>query len=330
MTLALPVVWNYYRTGKVSFEQPAGVPVGGLYLDDDENGKPRYFDPLQLNLMRRGLRISGVQAGLRGAQTGIGLAETSKGMVHDVFAGKVHPWAGPTARFLWTAVSGREPSYPVQEGMLLSQNPHSPAQNAIAALENMNPLIAAQIQDRSSLPGAIGMKTGRFPSFAEFVKQETGGRDYEALPLKEKREIVKKFEEHKKLRPRDRSFVQASRAGAERDLWRSFSRTDALKAELPEAQRAFLKQHNLVLPGYEPEVTVKGVRMPTTLEERNRFAVEVAKQYTIQIDRFMNMKQIEQFKKKGVLQEVLNRHLEAARERARAVALRGLRGSVKE
>jgi hypothetical protein len=319
MVIAFPVMMNLAISGK-PFGRP-GVPIGGIDLgtNDKKTGKPNYFDPLQLLLIRRGLRITGIQAGLQASDEQFGTAATAKQVVNDIFQGYIHPWAGPAVRTAYTAVTGRDIS-----GYLQSKNPNSLAENLWAAVKNSNPSLAALYKDSesgqaspksvvSSLAGAVGLKQGRAPTHLERLDEFAKGQgfpDYSSMPLRQKRIAEQALDKSKTIRP-----ILSERAGAERQLWEDFARQDSLVSSLPNEQVDWAKQHNLDLhKGFATEVTLGKVRLPSTQQDKDFMMSAVAKEYSKEIGKLMK-------RETPVSQKQLDLHLNAARARAR-VALR--------
>jgi len=112
----------------------------------------------------------------------------------------------------------------------------------------------------------------------------------------------------------------AARQGAERNLWETFAREDALKSSLPQEQQDWLKAQDLKLPGFETELTLGKVRIPGTRAEQESMAENVSSEYQKVISRMMATGQ-------DVTQERLNRALDMARKRARGMFKRGMGSS---
>ena len=308
----------------------AGTPAGAIDTGrDDEHGRPIIIDPLQLNLWRRGLRNTGIEAVARGAEEGLPAKEVFKETLTAIFNGIVHPYAGPAVRTAKIGTSGYDTS-----GYLVSKNPEDPFENAWASLKNANPMIAAYLrgvetaqEDKGksgawevakSEAAALGLKTGRMPTMEQRIGQLEKGTQYEgkpveALPLSERRRLAKAFETEKAEKPNLNE--EARRAMAVRSEWRNFAEQDALRARIAPEAREFLDSNSLRLSAFKNELTQSKVQIPLTTKEKQRYEDLVVEQYNERIKAFIPFaKDIP----KARLQTELNKRLTLARTRARA------------
>jgi hypothetical protein len=159
---AIPALANYLLTGS-----PAGRPgtkMGQIDTGKDDNGKHVVIDPAQWTGARRGLRISGIQAVIEGAQRGETRGKITQNVINDIMGGVIHPWAGPVVNFASVARTGYSPT-----GYKESENPKDVGSNVMAALQQLNPAFSAFIKGYTkgtgglkesglSLAGAVGIK----------------------------------------------------------------------------------------------------------------------------------------------------------------------------
>jgi len=308
----VPVVANLTLTGK-PFGRDSSIPVGAIDLGtDDPNGKHRYFDPLQMILLRRGLRISGVQSAVKGIESG---QPWTHAAMNDIFTGVVHPWAGPVISAGKIIGTGRDVS-----GYLVSRNPENYGDNVIAALKNVNPTVASFFAGKEKgLLQPIGVKTAGSESFYERSNQEAQkqyGLDYEKLTVSQRASVQKQLDKTKPVQDE-----LAKRSAAVKALWRDFEREDELQAALPDDVQKWLADKKLSLAGYESELTQSKEKIPLTQDESKRYQELLATNYEKMIRPLMAQPETSQKK--------LNLRLDQARLRARA-ALRRELGNPKE
>ena len=159
---AIPALFNYLLTGS-----PAGRPgtkMGQIDTGRDDEGKHVVIDPAQWTGIRRGLRISGIQAIVEGVRRGDTRGRISQEAIRDVMGGILHPWAGPAVTVGTIAATGHSPG-----GYKESENPKDYGENIKTALEHLNPLANAYLKGKHegtgsakqvglSLGGAFGLK----------------------------------------------------------------------------------------------------------------------------------------------------------------------------
>jgi len=94
LLIAAPMVINSITTG-TPFGRP-GVDVGDIDTGKStKNGKPITVDVAKMLMVRRGLRITGVQAIARGIEQGQSVKQIAKGAATDIARGVAQPYAGP-------------------------------------------------------------------------------------------------------------------------------------------------------------------------------------------------------------------------------------------
>gem|GEM_PF-4410702 len=159
---AIPALFNYLLTGS-----PAGRPgtkMGQIDTGKDDEGKHVVIDPAQWTGIRRGLRISGIQAIVEGVRRGETRGRISQEAIRDVIGGIIHPWTGPAVTAASVAGTGYTPG-----GYKESENPKDYGENIKTALEQLNPLANAYLKGKKegtggakqlglSLGGAAGLK----------------------------------------------------------------------------------------------------------------------------------------------------------------------------
>lgn len=319
---AVPMVFNTLNTGK-PMGRP-GVPFGAVDTGkDDKDGKPIVFDPLQMLLLRRGLRGTGGQSLMKGVDEKLTTKETGAAMFKDMFNFFIHPYTGPAVRAGYAFVTGREPQ---MGGYLTSKNPQSMSANAWASLKSLFPMLSKGMERKEeggsfgkgmweSISGAVGMKKGRTPSFEEWVKQRTG-KDYASLPIKEQRALAN---EHARLKKDEGQNIYAHRSAGEKDYWAGVQRQDDLMGALPKDQQQWLRDNKLTVPGYRDIRSVARVRVPLPKEQQDDKMALVTKEYAAAIQRlrqnptFMRRWASLDTKRK---QELLDSWLKVARQRA--------------
>ena len=160
---AVPALANYLLTGS-----PGGRPgtkMGQIDTGKDDEGKHVVIDPAQWTGHRRGLRISGLQAVIEGAQRGETRGRITQNVIRDIMGGVIHPWAGPAVNAASVGYTGYSPG-----GYKESENPKDYGANIMAALQQLNPAAEALLKGKTkgtgglkemgmSLGGAAGLKT---------------------------------------------------------------------------------------------------------------------------------------------------------------------------
>lgn len=106
-TLAVPMILNYFTTGRVTGRP--GTPLGAFDLgkEKDERGNFPIFDWAQLIGIRRGARITGLDAIAEGTIAGRDADEILGKMRSQAVQAVAHPWVGPAVGFTWQALTGK-------------------------------------------------------------------------------------------------------------------------------------------------------------------------------------------------------------------------------
>jgi len=164
--VAVPAFFNYVLTGNPSGRD--GTKQGQIDLGKDtEDGKHIVIDPAQWTGLRRGLRISGLQALMEGKREGQRGKKITQQAARDILGGIIHPWTGPAVTSVSVGTTGYNPG-----GYKESHNPKDYAENLKAALKQLNPVAEALITGHEekrgpvtqlglSLGGAFGLKAVR-------------------------------------------------------------------------------------------------------------------------------------------------------------------------
>lgn len=124
----------------------SGTPLGAIDLgSDDENGKHRIWDILQMTGVRRGLRATGAESLAEGLMQGKDANEIAGNAVESVGQARLHPWLGPAPSTVFKALTGRQLD---MRGKMEAQTiPEGGGkqylENVRAALQGQNPLLYA-------------------------------------------------------------------------------------------------------------------------------------------------------------------------------------------
>lgn len=160
--VVVPSLINYATTGS-----PSGRPGTKFGVIDtgknDKDGNAIVIDPAQWTGLRRGMRISGVQAFIEGQRRGQSGNQIARTALRDELGGILHPWTGPPVTAATVGATGYDPRFYKQ-----SEDPSNPAENLKASLQQLNPIAKAIItsheKDTPVLPktlGEAGEKTGK-------------------------------------------------------------------------------------------------------------------------------------------------------------------------
>lgn len=161
--LTVPALINFLTVGK-PMGRP-GVPFGAIDTGKDANGKHVYIDPAQWIGLRRGMRLTGVNAAVEGMRRGESVRDITKQAGRDIISAAVHPWSGPPVQMGLVGASGYSTGFRKE-----SADPGNHWENFKAALKQLNPLLHGffQRQDKSvggtvaatgtTLAGAAGLK----------------------------------------------------------------------------------------------------------------------------------------------------------------------------
>ena len=140
---------NYLKWGR--FDGGNNTPYGAIRLDDDENGKTRYFDVLGRTPLGRGLRETGLKTVIEDARSGQLGTETMDKAVKTAGTAMLSPFEGPLVRDLAVGLTGYDPSgFDVAEHAPIGQS------QAVANLKAMaveaNPIVSSLMGNKNANP----------------------------------------------------------------------------------------------------------------------------------------------------------------------------------
>lgn len=150
----IPMMLNTLTTGAPGGR--SGTPLGAWDLGtDEEDGRHKVVDLLQITGVRRGMRSIGIEAFVEGLRTGKDMNQIMGNALQDVGNAAIHPWMGPAPAFVAKTMTGRQldmrgrmEAQKIPEGGGL-QN----LENFRAALESQNPLIYSLVKPAFSSIG---------------------------------------------------------------------------------------------------------------------------------------------------------------------------------
>ncbi len=138
---------NYLFTGTPGGRD--GTPLGAVdFGTDEEDGKHRVWDVLQIAGVRRGLRGTGLNALGEGLVQGKNLNTIAGDAFTDASNSALHPWLGPGVQYIAKASTGK--SLGIRGKMEAQQIPEGGAmqylENLRAATESQNPLVYSLVR----------------------------------------------------------------------------------------------------------------------------------------------------------------------------------------
>jgi len=144
--LVVPATLNYLVTGSI-LGRP-GTPQGAIDTGkDDKRGRHIVIDPLQWTGLRRGLRLTGINAAIQGARSDQSFNRTGGDMARDIINSAVHPYAGPIVRVGAVALTGKSISG-FREAPLVDEGLPQIKENLKAAAKELNPSVGAFLEGR--------------------------------------------------------------------------------------------------------------------------------------------------------------------------------------
>ncbi len=155
--LGMVAIANYARTGKM---QPAGTPVGSLYLGTNKDGKPHYEDVLDLIGGRGAMRNVGADAALKPGATADSAAR-------QAISTNISPAMGAIPTFGIETITGVDPHGLYQ--LSGSEGPRSPIENAKEAARTLNPTLGGLTDPRESYGSQFGKFGPRVGQSAEDI-----------------------------------------------------------------------------------------------------------------------------------------------------------------
>ena len=173
----VPMMLNALTTGKPGGR--SGTPLGAWDLGTDENdGKHKVVDLLQITGLRRGLKSVGVNAFIEGLRTGETIPQIMNNALQDATQTVIHPWLGPAIGFASKTITGRQLDIRghMDAQKIPGQGPFGPAQlmeNFRAALESQNPLVYSMARPALKAAG-IDHKPDPPSVAADFLQSQFG------------------------------------------------------------------------------------------------------------------------------------------------------------
>ena len=171
LLFTIPAMLNTLTTGKPGGRP--GTPLGAWDLGtDEEDGKHKTFDVLQLTGLRRGMRLTGLDAMIEGQRQGLTFNMAGGKAFQDALQTALHPWMGPAIGFGVKAGFGVQPDIRgqfapvrIKEGGLAQV-----VENTRAAIESQNPAIYS-IAEPALRAAGIDKKPQDTGTLANIAKQ---------------------------------------------------------------------------------------------------------------------------------------------------------------
>jgi hypothetical protein len=171
--IAVPALINYMVSGNP--QGKPGLKQGQILTSKkDANGNDIIIDLAQLSGMRRGLRITGLDALIEGMKKGEPMSKIKHDMGRDILAGWIHPWAGPAVSTPVIMATGYTPTFHKE-----SPDPYDYGENTKAALKQLNPIVGAIFKSQEESPGVSGAIGGTLKSLSGAIGVKTA-YDYTA------------------------------------------------------------------------------------------------------------------------------------------------------
>lgn len=158
--VGLVALYNYMKWHRA--DGGNNVPYGAIRLDDDKEGKVRYFDVLGLMGITRGLRASGVRAVIEGKREGSTNGEIGDRAIKDAANELLSPFEGPLVNTATTALAGHN-AHGFQKAERAEQGQSQTAQNIKAAAKGFNPIVDLATGGKNNQLGKFAPKTGSRP-----------------------------------------------------------------------------------------------------------------------------------------------------------------------
>jgi hypothetical protein len=134
----------------------AGVPVGAVDLGlTDSRGRPYFLDLMAMTGMRRGARLSGLNALANGLRYGRTAGDITDDAMLDAL-GWLHPYTGPAVTAALMALTGRG-IHPAERAPVVGPHQSQRLANLLTALEELNPMVKAFVEGKTDggVPGGI-------------------------------------------------------------------------------------------------------------------------------------------------------------------------------
>lgn len=140
----VPAILNLFSTGSMGGRP--GTPLGAWDMggEEDEHGKHKVLDVMQLLGIRRGLRATGANTVIEGLREGKSAGEMADAAIKDAVSTQAHPWLGPALGFAFQTLTGsrldlRGGPIPAEARNMGGSGQYK--ENARVALKNQNRLL---------------------------------------------------------------------------------------------------------------------------------------------------------------------------------------------
>ena len=168
LLFTIPAMLNMLTTGQPGGR--SGTPLGAwdLGMDNDEKGKHKVIDLLQITGVRRGLRVTGLEAVIEGLRGKESANEITGKALTGAIQSQLHPWMGPGAAMAYKMATGKQPD---MRGRMEAQRIPGGGgmqflENTRAALESQNPFLYSMI---NPVFRQIGLDQKRHDPYAEEI-----------------------------------------------------------------------------------------------------------------------------------------------------------------
>ncbi len=200
--LATAGILNNLRTGSML---PPGIPVGAIFLYNDAEGKPHYFDPLKWTPVRPAMRITGLEAFINAKREGYTMGGAIDKAGTQAVTTLASPYVGPVPSALIEEMGGFNP----HGGYTLAPDtgPLKFRANTRETFKGINPTIHNMVDPKNDIGlwgqlGQLAPQTGLSPAdLARIAKSQRSDKTGDSDPL------GPLFSEPEKKGPRTRKTV---------------------------------------------------------------------------------------------------------------------------
>lgn len=314
--LVVPVVLNSMLNGN-PWGRP-GTPIGKIDTGkDDDKGRHILIDPSQTELMRRGLRITGIQSAFKGIHEDRPTKETIGRMFEDVFQGQMHPWEGPPVRVGMKYMEKYGETHDAGESLKAAMAAVNPSITTFFGGDEANPDRKGVKGVTESLAGAVGVGKSRLPTHTE--KVESTIAKY-GMPdnLKGRSDAEKQVKANATPQTREEKA-----RGAEYSIKQEVKRGEGLESAMNPTDLQFVKRRGFDIPGFPDRINFRGQNVVLKDSE-----VKTLQSYILEED----LKTIQKFKSgrwdskpPAVQKEIFHDLIVDGRDRARTKLMKQLR-----
>ncbi len=275
--IAVVVVANSVING-LPWGRP-GTPVGKIDTGkNDKDGRPITVDPFKLDLTRRGLRGTGIEAGIEGVRKGDNAKDIGTRMLWNMMEFNMHPWIGPPVK----------PFVEASKEYAATRSPEKALEKGAAQL---NPLATAMFgkDEKGEREGVVdysirtvgqaaGVGPGRYLSHQEKLEKQAG-KPVDSMGLEER------IKAEKELKGSQPAFsMETRKKAAQREIDAEFKDAQEIIDKMPKGTLGWLESRGLSVPGYKDSFHLAGVDISLTDKEDARFKELVQQEYTKAID----------------------------------------------